>query len=276
MPSYKKNFNYKIYKWHNLCHVKENACRAPVWVAMPKQPLQCFIPEFLKTVANKIGCFLLGCALKLISGKRFHLTYGLGYMMMGSVKPLIYENLPKDCNGCHVEGHSIRECRNKCMNGSPSLANEQSPALFVRTQGVQNNASPSKNRNSLCSKKSLQSNVEANEAFWEAVNLQVAQIEKAKADYTHEKSNPTNNNHDDSSESDPIYIPSSSSSNNKALTQDSSEFVESSDYGVESSNPFSPLQDAQDPNEESNSVTLGTCDYDGNEDERELINLGSH
>lgn len=52
-----KSFFYKIHRWHNLNHLKEDACHVPIWVSLPKLSLQCFIPEFLEAVANGIGRF---------------------------------------------------------------------------------------------------------------------------------------------------------------------------------------------------------------------------
>lgn len=104
--------------------MKEDACHIPVWVSLSKLPLQCFIPEFLEAIVNRIGRFL--CLDKPIatlarpSVARMCVEIDLRRptqiwvgLYDGFCQPIIYEKLPKYCTNCHLQGHNAPECLKK-------------------------------------------------------------------------------------------------------------------------------------------------------------------
>ncbi|XP_020243296.1 uncharacterized protein LOC109821524 [Asparagus officinalis] len=116
-------FPYRIFRWHNLYHITEDSCMAPVWISLPGPPLQCFVPEFLEAVANGIGRFLCldkaTATLARPSVARMCVEIDLRKpppqfiwigLYEGFEQPVVYERLPKYCNGCHVQGHASVEC----------------------------------------------------------------------------------------------------------------------------------------------------------------------
>ncbi|KAF5208184.1 hypothetical protein FRX31_002229, partial [Thalictrum thalictroides] len=49
---------FKIFRWHAGFSLKLDPAVAPVWVEMPKLPLEFFYPSMLKSIGNGLGTFV--------------------------------------------------------------------------------------------------------------------------------------------------------------------------------------------------------------------------
>jgi len=136
----------------------EEMSRVPVWVKFPSLPLCCWSPVCLSKIASVIGkpiqCDQLTSNLSHMSYARVLVEIDLLEELRHSVEislpegptlhqKVVYENLPKYCNFCHVLGHSCLLCpKASAATNSVSPSQPQAQAAQAAKRSVLSRLGP--------------------------------------------------------------------------------------------------------------------------------------
>ena len=125
--------------------------RVPVWVKFPSLPLCCWSPVCLSKIASVIGkpiqCDRLTSNLARMSYARVLVEIDLLEELRHNVKislpegstllqKIVYENLPKYCNFCHVLGHTRLLCSKAAATTSKVPCPQPQPQAGVDKETV--------------------------------------------------------------------------------------------------------------------------------------------
>ncbi|KAK4382234.1 hypothetical protein Sango_2891300 [Sesamum angolense] len=100
-------FPMRVFKWTPTFNPPEESPIVPVWVRLPKLPIQFFDREPLFSIAR-----LLGTPLRM--------DVSTASLVCPSVaRPVVYERLPKYYATCKHSGHDDHECYKKIKNRGP-------------------------------------------------------------------------------------------------------------------------------------------------------------
>ncbi|KAL0285435.1 UNVERIFIED_CONTAM: hypothetical protein Sangu_2779100 [Sesamum angustifolium] len=120
----------RVFKWTPTFNPREESPIIPVWVRLPKLPIQFFDREALLSIAWLLGTPLrtdvsmatlvhpsvVRVCVEIILLEPLQTEIGMGFGTEMIIQPMVYERLLKYCATCKHLGHDDDECYEKIKN----------------------------------------------------------------------------------------------------------------------------------------------------------------